>query len=332
MTNEQKQGFSTRPLHVFYISPAADHMPAYVALDKEIKMYLPVMVNEVTISDCSQLFANDVIQANPDLVFVSTAIHFPDSFFEQIDKVRNAGIKTAIWFLDDPYRLDITVTWAAHFCYVFTTDYGCVKLYQDNGSAAYHLPMAAATSIYFKSTKATIFHNDVCFISTCFPNREALIHTIAPKLATKRFLVGGCLWKPSPHYEYCDLLAPEQVNECYNQTAIVLNLNRPMDCPKFNRNERITVCPTCVNPRTFEICAAGAFQLTDIRVDLCKLYTPGVEVETYASTEELLEKIEYYLVHEQERRAIAKNGMERTLREHTYLHRIHTILAIVFPQ
>ena len=82
--------------------------------------------------------------------------------------------------------------------------------------------------------------------------------------------------------------------------------------------------------RTFKICGAGAFQLTDVHYYLCKFYTPGMEIETYTSREELLEKIQYYVVHEEERQAIALRGLERTLKEHTDYHRLDKKLNIIF--
>ena len=45
-----------------------------------------------------------------------------------------------------------------------------------------------------------------------------------------------------------------------------------------------------VNNRTFEINAVGSFQLTDIRPDVGKHYILGVEIETFNSASEFIEK------------------------------------------
>ncbi|EIJ79768.1 glycosyltransferase [Bacillus methanolicus] len=60
-----------------------------------------------------------------------------------------------------------------------------------------------------------------------------------------------------------------------------------------------------VKLRTFEISACGAFQLTDVREGLRSFYTPGVDIATFDSPNDLFEKIDYYLTHEVERSAIA---------------------------
>ncbi|UJF32077.1 glycosyltransferase [Paenibacillus hexagrammi] len=41
-----------------------------------------------------------------------------------------------------------------------------------------------------------------------------------------------------------------------------------------------------------------------------------------------MEKIDYYLNHEEERQRIALRGLSRTLRDHTYRNRLHELLSI----
>ena len=53
------------------------------------------------------------------------------------------------------------------------------------------------------------------------------------------------------------------------------------------------------------------------------------EIVTYHSNEELLEKINYYLNHEEERRKIAEAGQRRTLKDHTYTVRMRELKEIL---
>lgn len=84
-----------------------------------------------------------------------------------------------------------------------------------------------------------------------------------------------------------------------------------------------------VNNRTFEINAVGSFQLTDIRPDVSKHYIPGVEIETFYNAPEFIQKAEYYLEHVQERKQIAKNGLDRTLKNHTFDRRVLQLLNYI---
>ncbi|MNI96120.1 Spore protein YkvP [compost metagenome] len=70
--------------------------------------------------------------------------------------------------------------------------------------------------------------------------------------------------------------------------------------------------------------------MTDERSDLLNFYNPGEEIVTYQSPEDCMDKIRYYLAHEDERREIALRGFRRTLLEHTYHKRIQALLSAVF--
>ena len=75
------------------------------------------------------------------------------------------------------------------------------------------------------------------------------------------------------------------------------------------------------NARLFEATGMAACLLTDWKLNLPDIFEPDVEVVTYKSSEECLEKARYLLDHEDERKAIAEAGQRRILRDHTYTQR-----------
>jgi spore maturation protein CgeB len=77
-----------------------------------------------------------------------------------------------------------------------------------------------------------------------------------------------------------------------------------------------------VNPRTFELAGAQAFQLVDGRRELPLYFEPGLEIETFTNIQECRKKILYYRERDDERREIAERGFQRAVREHTYRHRM----------
>jgi spore maturation protein CgeB len=83
------------------------------------------------------------------------------------------------------------------------------------------------------------------------------------------------------------------------------------------------------NMRLFEATGVGACLLTDWRENLPQLFDTDAEVVAYRDAEECVEKVNYLLAHEDERRAIAAAGQRRTLREHTFAHRAAQIDEII---
>lgn len=71
---------------------------------------------------------------------------------------------------------------------------------------------------------------------------------------------------------------------------------------------------------------AGGFLLSNYQADFLEYFTPGEDFVFFESREDLMEKLEYYLSHDAERKQIARNGFEKVANQHTYLHRVQEIL------
>lgn len=88
---------------------------------------------------------------------------------------------------------------------------------------------------------------------------------------------------------------------------------------KITINQHIDIAENYANNmRLFEATGMGAMLITDWKSNIADLYEPGREVVVYKDADECIEKINYYLAHEDERAAIAAAGQRRTLRDHTY--------------
>jgi len=84
---------------------------------------------------------------------------------------------------------------------------------------------------------------------------------------------------------------------------------------------------TGLNMRHFEITAAGGFLLCHEHPELGECFTVGKECESFRDERDLSTKIEYFLAHPLERAEIAAAGQRRTLGEHLYSHRLHSLLS-----
>jgi spore maturation protein CgeB len=82
-----------------------------------------------------------------------------------------------------------------------------------------------------------------------------------------------------------------------------------------------------INTRTFELAAAGACQVVDLKDDLPHLFKPGEEVVVYRDLPELRRLLTHHLAHPDEARAIGENARRRALAEHTVRHRLEEMIA-----
>lgn len=82
-----------------------------------------------------------------------------------------------------------------------------------------------------------------------------------------------------------------------------------------------------IKGRNFEVPGCGGFLLTGMAENLGQYYAIGKEVVCFDDRHDLIEKVRYYLAHEDERAVIAEAGYERTLREHTYARRFSEIFG-----
>jgi hypothetical protein len=79
--------------------------------------------------------------------------------------------------------------------------------------------------------------------------------------------------------------------------------------------------------RTFEIPACKAFMLAERTDEHLDLFEEGKEMVCFSSAEEMVDKIRYYLVHDNERRQVAEAGYQKvTTGKHTYQDRLIEIL------
>ncbi|MCX7855698.1 MAG: glycosyltransferase [Anaerolineae bacterium] len=166
----------------------------------------------------------------------------------------------------------------------------------------YWLPLAAAPDVHRDHALPRIY--DVGFVGNVTRAHRKTARARRLRLIAERFRTN----------DFYRVYMPEEVGRVYSQSRIVFNCSIAGD----------------VTMRVFEGTACGALVLTDaIANGLDELFEIGREIVVYQDDKDLLEKIVYYLAHDDERERIARAGQERTLREHTYVHRMQMLVNIV---
>ena len=98
---------------------------------------------------------------------------------------------------------------------------------------------------------------------------------------------------------------------------------------KINLNFTSKPIRTGLPLRLWEILGAGGFVLTNFQSEIPEYFEVGKDLDIYASEEELMEKIQYYLEHEKERQAIAESGYRKAKEQYSLELRVKQILKTV---
>lgn len=97
---------------------------------------------------------------------------------------------------------------------------------------------------------------------------------------------------------------------------------------KININMTAPNIETGIPLRVFDILGAGGFLITDWREDLKDCFNIGKDLEIYDGLDDLLEKTDYYLKHDEKRIAIARHGFDTVRKKHTYNTRLKEIFSL----
>ena len=134
---------------------------------------------------------------------------------------------------------------------------------------------------------------------------------IAPRLAATSYAKPTPTVTPLPA-QLCKGFVPEgMLNSLFARSPINLGFTR------MSGDDPAIPGVTQVKLRDFEVPAAGGFYLVERTEEYDEFFRPGVEVETWGTLGELIDKIRYYLSHDAERRRIALqvgNGRSPSIR------------------
>jgi hypothetical protein len=159
---------------------------------------------------------------------------------------------------------------------------------------------------------------EVSFVGCLSPNhgsRLQLLKAICAKADVE-------LWGP----DLPPLPDRQVLEQRYRGPAWALDMYAALKRSKVTLNHHIDMAGVYANNmRMFESTGVGTLLLTDWKENIADLFEPGREVATYRSVDECLEMIAHYLAHESERADVARAGLARTLREHTYFHRMQEL-------
>lgn len=126
-------------------------------------------------------------------------------------------------------------------------------------------------------------------------------------------------------YGYNLLPSTMQLKQKYMGEAWGIEMYRVLASSKIVINRHGEVAQGFTNNmRCYEATGMGALLMTEESKNLSEIFSDS-EVVSYKGPRDLIDKIRYYLDHEEERAEIASRGQTRTLSEHTYRDRMKIV-------
>lgn len=264
-------------------------------------------------------------QVRPDLTLLLRGENFCAETLQALKAVTRRPLVT--WWVDDPFRHSVQPL-LPHYDVFFIFDRAYVEPLQKAGAhRVQFLPCACDETVYrprrLSRAEQERYRSNIALVAWYYPNRAAVVR----QLADLDLKIWGRGWK-SPSAQRAlngtgrtlllkeKFIRDEEVSKIYNAASIGLNIHSDQ-----SRQAGL-------NARAFELLASGTFELTDYVAGMEELLLPGQEVAVYRSPQQARERADHYLRHPQERLELVRRGRQRVLREHTYVHRMQTLLQV----
>jgi len=203
---------------------------------------------------------------------------------------------SAWWAIDTHLDFERCLAQARDFDLVFAAQKdGAERLRNAGIGSATWLPLACDPEIHRTHDVEKQF--DVSFVGNEFPGPRSDLLRLIQRKFLKTFI----------GQRYMDKMA-----RTYSASRVVFNRSVKND----------------INMRVFEALACGSLLITNDLADngQAELFKSGVHLETYRDADELIDKIKYYLGHDEARERIAAAGRAEVVAKHTYRQRMETIL------
>ncbi len=272
-----------------------------------------------------------------------------------IEEIKALGITTVNWFCNASYQFPLVAPLAPHYDFCLVPEKFRLKDYAEAGARPIYCQEAANPAVYRPYNLPKEF--DVTFVGQAYGDRPAYVAYLLGKgfdvrvwghgwldyspearvsrmkplrrmihAVRKKVLPPGrqardagsedlARVKELPSRVLGGVLSDEEMIRMYSRSRINLGFSTCGDT--HEGATRILQ----VRLRDFEVPMSGGFYMVEYMEELEEFFDVGREIVCYTSPSDLAEKIEYYLRHESEREVIARAGLERCRRDHTWQRR-----------
>jgi len=187
--------------------------------------------------------------------------------------------------------------------------------------------MCSFDALRSRKSKKDLFNTerdvDVVFVGALFPNKMSVLAGVKKEFGSNFKLHGLANLKKNLYfnlvYKFPGIVRPlafENYIPLYERSKIGINIH--------NRGKY-----TVGGYRLFDLPANGVMQISDGGEYLEEFFKVGVEIESYSSEEELIDKIKFYLSHDDARIKIAKAGYERVMGSYQVKSKLQELSVLI---
>jgi len=287
----------------------------------------------------------NIIEEKPDLVFFANgSTIIKKEIIKEI--TQKSGAITFNWFSDDHWKFDkYSKYWAPLYHWVTTTDSEAIPKYHKIGYKNVILSQWACNHFVYKPLNLAKIY-DVTFVGAAHGNRKKIVEKI--KKAGINIKCWGSGWPEGriSQEEMIKVFSQSKINLNFTKSSGIIwkelasiflhrNYNRSIGInnPKYWIDNLKSLPPSIwskqIKGRNFEIPSCGGFLLTEYVDHLEDYYEICKEIDCFKNIPELIEKINYYLIHKEERESITRAGYERTIKDHTFEKRFNEIFKTI---
>lgn len=249
---------------------------------------------EIGVKGINEEIIDIVRQEHPKYVFwYPTRYEFRESTF---DAIRKEGSIVVAWFGDDEFSFDnYSKWWIPYLDYVVTNDIEAVPKYMELGARVTQAISCTGNPIACDWAKIKEKY-DVSFVGVYKAEREQYVNELKNRNIPVHLFGKG----------WGGFVPFEEMIDIYHSSKINLNFSRASNTNRMG-----------IKGRLFEVCLAGGFLLTEYVPGIEKYYEIDKEIVCFENAEEMIDKVTYYLNHDEERRAIAQAGWKRATAEYS---------------
>lgn len=286
-------------------------------VDKLIGKWRSYLSDDEIYSGVNRRIRREIFNIKPDVLFTIYGVPLSKN---TLDYAREFGVKTACWWINDPFQFQRGLDLAVNYDVWFSNSAECARQVEaTHGVKAHFLPTACDPDVHKKRELDSRYQCDVCFAGDWGPERQRLAEILIAEGVNLR--IYGPWQKKIPadsvlhNYLTPGFFTPEQMSIYFSNAKIVLNYHT-----WYGKHSH------GVNPRLFEASGCCSVQAVDFKDEIPQLFEIGKELVVYHDIKELPSLLNELLIDNQRLNSIAESAYQRAIKDHTYLARMKQMI------